>query len=202
MRDSRINRIFEGSTEIMHLFLAREAVDRHFQVAGALVDPKASSRERMKALPRIAAFYAAWYPTRFLGWSCWPKYREFGKLAGHLRFAERTSRKLSRAIFYGMLLHRAGLARKQAFLSRVVKAGIDLFAVSAAVTRADRMARDGRPNGREAVELADLFCRMARRRVKGCFRELWRNDDGRTYRTAMNVLDGRHSWLEEDSAGT
>ena len=199
MRDSRINRIFEGSTEIMHLFLAREAVDRHFQVAGAMVDPKASTREKMKSLPGIAAFYAAWYPSRFFGWSHWPKYSEFGKLAGHLRFAERTSRKLSRAIFYGMLLHQAGLARKQAFLSRVAKAGIDLFAMSAAVTRADRMARDGRPNGAEAVELADLFCRMARRRVDACFRELWCNDDARMYRVAMNVLEGRHSWLERDT---
>ena len=198
MRDSRINRIFEGSTEIMHLFIAREAVDRHFQVAGALVDPKAPAGEKMRALPGIVAFYALWYPTRFLGWACWPKYGEFGKLAAHLRFAERMSRRLSRSIFYGMLLHRAGLARKQAFLRRIVKAGIDLFAISAVVTRADRMVRDGRRNGGEAVELADLFCRMARRRIQGCFRELWRNDDGRMYRVAMNVLDGKHSWLERD----
>lgn len=106
------------------------------------------------------------------------------------------SRRLARAVFYGMLLHRSGLARKQAFLRRVVKAGIDLFAIAATVSRAHRMVRDGQPDHREAVELADLFCRMARRRIAGCFRELWRNDDGRTYRVAMDVLDGRHSWLE------
>ncbi|MEW6719829.1 MAG: acyl-CoA dehydrogenase family protein [Thermodesulfobacteriota bacterium] len=196
LRDGRINRIFEGSTEIMHLFLAREAVDRHFQVARALVDPKVPAGEKWIALPRIAAFYAAWYPSRFIGWACWPKYVEFGRLAPHLRFAERASRRLSRAIFYGMLLHRAGLARKQAFLRRIVKAGIDLFAVGAVVCRAHRMGVDGSRNHREAVELADLFCRAARRRVEGCFRELWRNDDARTYRVAMNVLEGRHSWLE------
>ena len=129
-------------------------------------------------------------------------YGEFGRLAAHLRFAERMSRRLSRALFYGMLLHRAGLARKQAFLRRIVKAGIDLFAIGAVVTRADRMVRGGQGNGVEAVELADLFCRMARRRIQGFFRELWRNDDGRMYRVAMSVLEGKHSWLERDDTGT
>ena len=96
-----------------------------------------------------------------------------------------------------MMLHQAKLAQKQAFLRRIVKIGLELFAISATVSRAHRMVYDRHPNHREAVELADLFCRLARKRIRDQFRELWINDDKRLYRLAMDVLKGRHEWLEE-----
>ena len=201
MRDYRINKIFEGSSEIMHLFMAREAVDKHLEVAGALIEPEKSLQEKLAELPKMAAFYGSWYPTRWLGWGRWPRYAEFGLLAGHLRFVERNCRRLSRQVFHGMVVHQAKLQNKQAFLFRLVDVANELFAMAASVARADAMRRAGHAEADKALELADLFCRGARRKVANLFSDLWRNDDVRKYKTALRVLAGDHAWLEEGILG-
>jgi len=197
MRDFRINIIFEGSSEIMHLFMAREAVDRHLQIAGAMIDPDKTTGQKLAALPLMAAFYATWYPTRWLGWSRWPRYASFGPLAKHLRFVERKSRKLARSVFHAMIAYGGKLQKKQALLFRMVDVANELFAMSAAVSRAQHMAAEGNPNAAEAAALADMFCRESRRRVRGFFRGLWDNDDYRKYQIGQQVLRGEHTWIEE-----
>lgn len=201
MRDYRINKIFEGSTEIMHLFMAREMVDRHLQAAGAMADPRSGMKEKLAALPRLLSFYSWWYPARWLGWGRWPRYSEFGRLAPHLRFVERMSRKLARESFHGMLVYQAGLQNKQAFLFRLVDVANELFAMAATVSRAQALADARRPEAKEAGELADVFCRMGRRRIKALFGGLWDNDDPLRYRAALAILDDRHQWLERGTIG-
>jgi len=198
MRDFRINRIFEGSSEIMHLFIAREAVDRHLQVAGALVDPAKSGWEKFKALPRIAGFYALWYPARWIGWGWWPRFHDFGRLAAHLRFADRAARRLAREMFHGMMVFRGRMPWRQAFLFRLVDVGLELFAIAAAVSRARTMLLQGHPEAQRAVALADLAGRLSRRRVRAAFRRLWRNDDKATGDVARRTLAGDFTWLETD----
>jgi alkylation response protein AidB-like acyl-CoA dehydrogenase len=201
LRDCRINMIFEGSSEIMHLFMAREAVDRHLRLAGALIDPRAPLRARLRALARSAAFYAWWYPSRWFGWGRWPRYREFGPLARHVRFAERACRALSRAIFHGMLAYRAGLERKQAFLFRAVDVAMEIFVLTATVCRAHQLRLAAAPGADTAVELADAFARGAQRRVRRSLRAMWRNDDARLYALGRGVLAGRYTWLEDGGIG-
>jgi alkylation response protein AidB-like acyl-CoA dehydrogenase len=201
MRDFRINRIFEGSTEIMHLFMAREMVDKHLEVAGALADPEVPLARRLRAIPAVVAFYGWWYPTRWVGWGLWPRYARFGPLATHLRFVERASRRLARSSFHGMLVHRARLQNKQAFLFRLVDIANELFAMAASVSRAKALADRGAPEAEGAHEIADVFCRGSRRRVRGRFRDLWANDDVARYRLGTAVVAGRHEWLERGTLG-
>ncbi|MDZ7778584.1 MAG: acyl-CoA dehydrogenase family protein [Gemmatimonadota bacterium] len=195
LRDMRINTIFEGSSEIMRLFIAREAVDTHLRVAGDLVDPKASTGAKLKALVRAGAHYAWWYPTRFLGWSHWPRYSEFGPLATHLRFVERTARKLARATFHAMLRFGPALEKRQSVLGRIVDVGAELMVMTAVVIRADMLMKKG-DDAPGANALADLYCRQARARIKDRFRTLFRNDDKRGYSVARRFLADEFDWLE------
>ncbi len=197
MRDFRINLIFEGSSEIMRLFIAREALDRHLAVAGDLFNPKVSRSEKIRRVaPRFVGFYAKWYPSRWIGWGRAPRFSEFGPLAGHVRYLERTTRHLARALFHMMARYGPKLEKRQALLFRAVDIGADLYAMSAAVSRAQQIRKAGRPEAEHAVELADVFCRMTRRRIAGFFRDLRSNDDVLKYRTARRVLEGEHVWLE------
>jgi hypothetical protein len=198
MRDARINMIFEGSSEVMHLFMAREAVDKHLSVAGAIIDKKVGIGGKIAALPGIAWFYARWYTTRWLGWGWWPRYSAFGKMARHLRFVDRNARKLARQTFHGMLVHQADLERKQGFLFRIVDIGLELLAISSSVSRAHAMAKAGGHEGKRAIRLADLFARRARRRVKVLFHDLWRNDDKAMYALGQEVLKGEDAWMERE----
>jgi alkylation response protein AidB-like acyl-CoA dehydrogenase len=192
LRDLRINRIFEGSTEIMHLFVAREAVDAHLAVAGDIVDPDTTLGRKVRAGLRAGGFYGRWLPTLVVGKGQLPSgYAEFGPLATHLRYVERASRRLARDTFYGMARWQGRMERKQAFLGRVVDIGAELFAMSAACVQA---RTEGSAEGRE---LADLFCHQARVRVDALFIALWDNTDARDAAAARKVLDGRYASLED-----
>src|SRR3954466_6716400 len=195
MRDSRINLIFEGSSEIMRLFIAREAVDHHFKTAFPLVDKKSTMADKKAAFGRVMAFYPVWYPTRYVGRGQLPtSYSHFGSLAKHLRYAERHSRKLSRCLFHAMVRFGPKLERRQLVLFRGVDIGAEIFAMAATCVRAHALASDG---NKHALDLADLFCREAKKRIDRLFDDFYGSDDGASYRVAQQVLKGEHAWLEE-----
>ncbi|NEB09638.1 acyl-CoA dehydrogenase [Streptomyces coelicoflavus] len=202
LRDLRINRIFEGSTEIMHLLIAREAVDAHLSVAGDLIDPDKPLSDKARAGAQAGVFYAKWLPKLVAGPGQLPRsYADFHlsghpDLSGHLRYVERTARKLARSTFYAMSRWQGRMETKQGFLGRIVDIGAELFAMSAACVRAEHLRTKG-DHGREAYQLADAFCRQSRIRVEELFGRLWSNTDDLDRKVVKGVLGGAYEWLEQ-----
>ncbi len=191
MRDSRINLIFEGSSEIMRLFIAREAVDEHFAIAFPIVAPESSLGTRVTAALRAAPFYLAWYPARWI--PSFRRYGEFGILARHLRYAARATERLGRALFHAMVRFGPKLEKRQMVLFRAVDIGAELYAMSATIARAQMLKGQGNA---QAAELADAFCRESRDRIEAHFRALFGKHDVALYRLAQSVTRGEHAWLE------
>ncbi len=195
MRDSRINLIFEGSSEIMRLFIAREAVDAHFSIAFPIVDPKSDLGTRVRHLMKAAPFYLTWYPSTWI--PSMRSYAGFGRLEHHLEYLDRATRRLGRTIFHAMVRFGPGLEKRQMVLFRAVDIGAELYAMASTISRARMLAEQGNA---DAMELAEVFCRESRERVEASFRGLYGAHDGALYRLAQRVVKGEHAWLESGIA--
>ena len=193
MRDARINRIFEGSTEIMRLFIAREAMDPHLRVAGDVMDSRLPLAKRLAATLRAGWFYMRWYPKQWL--PAFPKTPGMDPaLKRHVRYAARTSKKLARKMFHAMLKHGPKLEREQLLLARFVDIGTELFAQAASASRAQALIDQG-ADAREVKALVEHFCAESRLRIEAAFRGVGQNNDGMGYRLAQGLLKGEAEWL-------
>jgi 3-hydroxyacyl-CoA dehydrogenase/alkylation response protein AidB-like acyl-CoA dehydrogenase/enoyl-CoA hydratase/carnithine racemase len=200
LRDCRINTIFEGSSEIMRLFIAREALDPHLKVSGEALNSRLPLSQRLRAATKAALFYARWYPKQWLPKE-WFKAQgtQTAQLTRHLRYAARTSRKLARTMFHAMLRHGPKLERQQLLLGRFVDIGTELFAITATCLRTERLVQGEATgaNKAELVRLADYFCHASRLRIEEKFRGVRRNADHASYRLAQQVLAGNRPGTRE-----
>jgi len=196
LRDCRINRIIEGTTEIMHLFLAREAMEPHLKVAAELLKKHTPMGKKIKAGLKLATYYSTWYPSQWVNSSIWTSHKDMGILSDHFSYIDKTSHKLARTIFHYIGLYQDRLERKQNLLANLMEIGTELYAMSATCSYAIHLSKKDKTH-ETALELADVFCLAARRRIKTHFVALKHNDDKKNNRLAKSILNGKMTWLEK-----
>src|SRR5438270_9939994 len=196
LRDCRINTIFEGSSEIMRLFVAREALDPHLKVGGAIFNTTLPMSERLKAVFTSGKFYAGWYPRQWFSTGAGTIDIRNRDLQKHVNYAARTSKKLARGLFHAMARFGPKLDREQLLLSRFVGIATELFAVSATCSFAQYKMDHG-DAADEVLSVANYFCRSAKTRIDNFFAGARQNVDKRGYQLTQELLAGKHSSLRE-----
>ena len=180
-RDARINLIFEGSSEIMRLILAREALDPHLKIAGDVVNSKLPWSRRIKAAVKAGLHYAWWYPKQWI--PCLHPNK-------HTRYIRNTSKKLARTLFHSMIRYGPGLDKQQLLLGRLTEIGTELFVMTCALLKAEQSAGDGQ------AALADAVFRNGKIKIKEKFAAIRHNNDKRNYKLGRKVLDGDYKKIE------
>ena len=197
LRDSRVNLIFEGSSEIMHLFIAREALDFHLQHIGALFK-RGSFGDKAKAFFNMMKTYAFWYPKLWIPVISAGKFGMAPVLNRHMRDVARLSKKMSRRLFHKMAIHQKKMAEKQLLINRFVQIGTELFIMSAVCSYADSLRKEGSKDQANAVDLADYYCQEAKLRISKLFSDIARNNDKATLKLNDKFLGGKFEWLEDE----
>jgi hypothetical protein len=194
MRDNRVTTIFEGSSEIMRLFIMREALDPHLKMAGVALNSERPWAERLRSALRSAAFYLGWYPAQWLPLGRVPDDMH-PRLRRHLAKVERLGRRMARTLFHLMLRYGPRLEKRQVLLGRVADVGADLFAVSSGCVFAQKLINDGEPAAK-VLTLVDDFAAQAHHRIAQNFRGIGENSDGHGYALAQEIIAKEHTWLE------
>ena len=195
MRDNRVTTIFEGSSEIMRLFIMREALDPHLKVAGIALNTERPGVERLRSALAAARFYAVWYPRQWLPAGSQAPSGLEARLERHLGRVAGLGRRMARTLFHQMVRFGPKLERRQVLLGRIADIGADLFAIAACCVYAQKRIGDGEPPG-PILEIVDDFALQATARIDANFRGVGRNSDQHGYDVAQRVLSGGHRWLE------
>jgi hypothetical protein len=194
VRDIEMSRIGEGATDILRPFVAREALNPHLEQARNYLDATGKGVERFQE----GVHLVQWYLPRYI--DLWkrkplPSRREIRhpKVRKHFTYVERASRRLARAIFYILAIHREALRDDQGRQNRIEAVGEDLLIMAATALWAEcQYRREGDPR---VWDLADEVFHTARKRIDQMIPEIIHNDDAVTTTVGKRAFLGQYPML-------
>lgn len=211
LRDARVGRILDGASEILRLFIAREAIDLHmrrivpalrqmgeaamFQTPGRLWKLWRSERDRLWP---VLKFYLGWYPRQ---WAPSLAPEEAPHLSmrnrAHLRYVAHTARKLARVVFHAVARYGQRLGNEHVLLGAFVDIGTALFAMGAVLARAEQLLSRGEIEKSGLEVLVDYYCTRARRRIGDGFRIIRQNPGKQVDQVGARCVAGEYAWLSQ-----
>jgi hypothetical protein len=203
LRDSRIGRIFEGSTQVMYLIMGREAMDTHFKLVMPILQPKPNQKEsKLSLLMTAGKFYAKWFPGLYIPNSIDYKVQYLSPAnQAFLPYIEKATRKLARKLFFTMGKYKEQLEYEQVILANFVDIGVDLFAMASLLAFTESKLAEN-PNDQTPNELAELFCKEAKQRIKQNFRGVNDQHNSDYDSVTSTLMKGGFDWLYNEGIFT
>ncbi len=191
-RDARINTIFEGSSEIMRLFIAREMLDAHLKIGAAIFNQTLPMKERAGAFMKAGGHYAQWYPMKWLPFSDDEGEQQVHPALGaELRRVRSQSRKLARAIFHAMLFYGPTLEREQLVLGRLVDIGAALFVMATTISYAQSKIEDSASRNTDVdqtLQTVHYLGSLTKDKVTHLLKTVFTRSDHEGYKLARKIL--------------
>jgi acyl-CoA dehydrogenase family protein 9 len=177
LRDSRINRIFEGANEVLRLFIALNGVQAPAQ---ALKEVGSALRRPLRNLGLLGGYATSRVRLR-LGQTSTLDIELNDRLKKHKDYFEKHVAELGAATDRAILKHREKIVDRQLVLERLANMAIDLFATACVIARTQSLIDERGELCEREIGLCDLFCVEA----------------GRRFRGNRNMLDSREEEVDE-----
>lgn len=160
VRDSRINMIFEGTNEILRLFIALSGIQapgKHLrELASALKDPLENySMLLTELVSRVRDRVITQELTR-----------GHAKLKRPAVLIEEQTDAFGQVVERVLRHHGKSIIDEQMLLERIADVAVDLYAMVAVVSRATQAIEQNRTSAQHEALLASVFCEQANRRIR------------------------------------